>query len=216
MTDPDPIETIAEVIGGVDYDYEQRDQARRIVSAIRTDFELRRGLWLALTTDNPLSRLNKAPSSPMETTDAPGQRPDHTGVIRRADEAERFNTYLHAISALSPPRRPDHWVKFSTRMAIADACMALADAEAEDQRAAYGFLEVEVAEQIAKVAERNATIERLWRQLNEATNVPARYSVEGAAGPCQSCDQPASTHYHLIGGGCMNSEIQAADDRRSL
>lgn len=38
-------------------------------------------------------------------------------------------------------------------------------AEAEDQHAAYGFLEVEVAEQIAKVAERDATIERLWAQL---------------------------------------------------
>jgi len=34
-------------------------------------------------------------------------------------------------------------------------------AEAEDQRAAYGFLEVEVAEQIAKVAERDATIARV-------------------------------------------------------
>ena len=93
----DPIETIAEVIGGRDYDYEQRDQAKRIVTAIRTGIELRRSLWLALTADNPLSRLTKAPSSPVETTDAPEQRPDHTGVIRGADEAVR----LEAITAFS-------------------------------------------------------------------------------------------------------------------
>jgi len=50
--------------------------------------------------------------------------------------------------------------------------MAIADAEHADLIAAYGFLEIEVAEQIAKVGERDATIERLWAQLNEATNRP--------------------------------------------
>jgi len=40
-------------------------------------------------------------------------------------------------------------------------------AEAEDQRAAYGFLEVEVAEQIAKVTERDATIARVKALCDE-------------------------------------------------
>jgi len=88
----DPIETIAEVIGGVDYDYEQRDQARSIVIAIRTDFELRRGLWLALTSDNPLSRLSKAPSEAAETTGGDSGTTSYTGVIRGADEADRVAT----------------------------------------------------------------------------------------------------------------------------
>jgi len=91
----------------------------------------------ASTPSNP-------PSSPVETTDAPGQRPDHTGVIRPAGDAERLNTYLHAISALSPPGRPDHWVKFSTRLAIADACMAVADAEHAALTAEIARLEANV------------------------------------------------------------------------
>jgi hypothetical protein len=77
MREVDPIEVIAEVIGGGDYNYEQRDQARSVVSAIRTNLALRRALWLALTTDNPLSRLSKAPSSPAsETEPLAGSRVD--------------------------------------------------------------------------------------------------------------------------------------------
>ena len=175
MSEIDPTETIAEVIGGIDYDYEQRDQAKRIVTAIRTGIELRRSLWLALTADNPLSRLSKAPSSPVETTAGSGQRPDHTGVIRPADEAERTNTYLNAITNLGY----DHWVDFSTRRLIASACMALADAELTELEASpcahTALSKIYMAERdeaLTNLDDKDATIERLWAQLNEATNVP--------------------------------------------
>jgi len=46
----------------------------------------------------------------------------------RSDPA-RLNTYLDAISTLSPNVDDRHWVKFSTRRAIVEAVMALADAE---------------------------------------------------------------------------------------
>jgi hypothetical protein len=47
-----------------------------------------------MTKRNPFAKdvpetPSKAPSSPMETTAGSEQRPDHTGVIRRADEAVR-------------------------------------------------------------------------------------------------------------------------------
>ena len=204
-----------------------------------------------MTKRNPFAKdvpetPSKAPSSPMETTAGSEQRPDHTGVIRGADEAEarRMARYAKAIHDEAERLGVGRVMMLPEIVILARAVMALADAEAEDQRAAYGFLEVEVAEQVAKVTERdevienwraahhrlwvecdsaitslrdrNATIERVRALLNEATNMPAHYSIEGAAGPCQSCDQPASTHYHLIGGGCMNSDLQAADDRRAL
>jgi len=43
-------------------------------------------------------------------------------------EAKRLNTYLDAISAVAQDD-PEAWVKFSTRLLIAEACMAVADAE---------------------------------------------------------------------------------------
>ena len=43
-------------------------------------------------------------------------------------EAKRLNTYLNAISALAAAD-DEAWVKFSTRLLIAEACMAVADAE---------------------------------------------------------------------------------------
>jgi len=141
------------------------------------------------------SAPNEAPSSPVEATAGSEQRPDHTGVIRGADEAEarRMARYAKAIHDEAERLGVGRVMMLPEIVILARAVMALADAEAEDQRAAYGFLEVEVAEQIAKVAERdatierferwlraervisdsrNATIERLWAQLNEATNVP--------------------------------------------
>jgi hypothetical protein len=144
MSERDPIEIVAEVIGGRDYDYEQRDQARRVVSAIRTDFELRRGLWLALTTDNPLSRLTKAPSSPVETTG---------GLLG------------HCPACHSPMYGP-------CGTCISKANAAGTTYEVKRLNTTIGRLGVVISEQVDVIAERDATIERLWAQLNEATNVP--------------------------------------------
>jgi hypothetical protein len=136
---------------------------------------------------------SKAPSSPVETTDAPEQRPDHTGVIRGADEAEARSSALTEALA----RIESLW---NVIRANGDTNARLMR-ERDEARAMIATDDIELQA-------KDATIDRLWAQLNEATNVPAHYSVEGAAGPCLSCDQPASTHYHLIGGGCMNSEAK--------
>jgi len=228
MSDPDPVETIAEVIGGIDYDYEQRDQARRIVSAIRTGLELRRALWLALTADNPLSRLTKAPSSPTETTDAPEQRPDHTGVIRGADEAEarRMARYAKAIHDEAERLGVGRVMMLPEIVILARAVMAVADAE-------HAALIAEVERLKDLVAAREDTAERLWRELEEATNVPddpttnqlpvAPRLVVGhdAVGNMPMClvhpehFMPCS---RCLGYGCTacDNGVQAADDRRSL
>lgn len=76
-----------------------------------------------------------------------------------SDDPERMNTYLKAISALSPLGQPEHWVKFSTRVAIAEACMAVADGEllAKDETIEYWQ---------ASVTARDETIERLSSDRN--------------------------------------------------
>jgi len=61
-------------------------------------------------------------------------------------------------------------------------------AEAEDSRAAYGFLEVEVAEQIAKVDERDATIARVKALCDEHDRI-GFVTVEVVLA---SLDEPAS------------------------
>jgi hypothetical protein len=45
------------------------------------------------------------------------------------DDPARMNTYLEAIMDLSPIGKPEHWVTLSTRVAITEACMAVADVE---------------------------------------------------------------------------------------
>jgi len=109
----------------------------------------------------------------METTDAPEQRPDHTGVIHGADEA-RVTKWADAILdatggwAIAEP---------NTR-----GLMAVADAELA---ALTDLWKARLATAQAKVAMREATIERLWAQLNEATNVPDDR--------CEGCSDPHCT-----------------------
>ena len=52
-----------------------------------------------------------------------------------SDDAIRTNAYLNAISDIGrsgPDGDPQHWVRLSTRVAIAEACMSVADTELRD------------------------------------------------------------------------------------
>jgi len=82
---------------------------------------------------------SKAPSSPTETTAGSEQRPDHTGVIRGADEAETRLARYDAAMTLS---HEDYTDALSKVMAVADAEHAALTAEVErltyDRNHPYG------------------------------------------------------------------------------
>lgn len=133
-----------------------------MAGADRLDPELIQAVGVHVGTEDFVDRVlavfakdasapSKAPSSPVETTEPVSGTESHVGSSHAHSDPARFNTYLDAIYGVGCGIDSEHWVKFSTRRRIAEACMALAD---------------------AKLAERDATIDRLWAQLNEATNVP--------------------------------------------
>jgi hypothetical protein len=96
---------------------------------------------------------SKADSSPMETTEPLAGTTSYTGVIRGAGERETTWIKVLNLYHLGNGTVLGEWQR--ERL---DAIMAHADAEQ--------------ATLTAVIAERDATIERLWAQLNEATNVP--------------------------------------------
>jgi len=61
----------------------------------------------------------------------------------------------------------------------------------------------QIAEEVIDYLEPNEVM------VGEVTLEHGLFEAPIPPGPCQSCDQPSSTHYHLIGGGCMNSEISS-------
>jgi hypothetical protein len=139
----DPIETIAEVIGGVDYDYEQRDQAKRIVSAIRTSPPLRRSLWLALTADNPLSRLTQAHLE-VESLRAEVERLFQVAIDALGRETDWRGSYLELSDMLSMAR---------DELDIARAMIATDDIELQAKDATIGQLNAEAIETGVLVAD---------------------------------------------------------------
>jgi len=163
---------------------------------------------LALFDKKPEAPSNP-PSSPVETTGAPA-RPippeslnGHTGaaytdVIRRPEmPVTREDRYISAM-----------WACDEDFMAAVYEVMALADAEMADLNAMHTAVtaEADMAEAALK-AERvisrskDATIERLWAQLNDATNVP---------------DHQCSLNDPKCDGTYCTDALQAADDRRAL
>jgi len=136
-------------------------------------------------------QASNPPSSPVETTDAPEQRPDHTGVIRGADEAEALEEA--AYDGWTRDQLVEEILTFISERDFAYAHVdswkaVLATTNAHVERIATERDEALIElirlrgrdanhwqnrERLnAMVTERDATIERLWAQLNEATNVP--------------------------------------------
>ena len=153
----------------------------------------------------------KAPSSPAETTGAdsgPELRPCDSSVPASCVEAHRLYCAevdrMHQVAAERTVRHQDVVEEFHRRERTQDTIrQRLTDERDEARRDRDWFAqtiefrvkELDVAR--AVVAERDATIERLWCELNEATNVP-----------------DAPTSYREAVQRCGG--VQAADDRRSL
>jgi len=114
----------------------------------------------------------KADSSPVETTAGSEQRPDHTGVIRPADEAEALTEALTRIERL--------WGVIGANGDTNSRLMRERDEARRDCERLERWLR---AERVISDS-RNATIERLWTQLNEATNVPDL----GCGTGCDECE----------------------------
>ena len=129
----------------------------------------------------------------------------------RSDPA-RLNTYLDAISKVGRDVGPrGHWVKFSTRRVIAEAVMTIADAEhaaltaAKDDAMLTAMRNLVANDAALKqaatdIAERDATIERLWAQLNEATNVPDHNDPEFGFDKTAALSDPGEDAPSPIGG----------------
>ena len=173
------------------------------------------------------------PSRPLGATEPLAGTTSYTGVIRPADEAEsiyarsdsvRFNTYLDAIYD------SQDWVKFSSRRRITEAVMAVADAEHADlpaeverlaQRNLKQALTINRYQSIwdrlrDEIAEPDATIERLWAQLNEATNTPHNDPEFGFDKTAALSDPGEGRQVHQWRHGRTAEQVQAADDRRAL
>lgn len=88
-----------------------------------------------------------------------------------------MNTYLNAISALAPLSKPEHWVKFSTRLAIADACMAVADAEQAELKADVKLLTKRLQDVVDEVQKRDQSQDGV-RKLLTVERDKARAEVE--------------------------------------
>jgi len=155
---------------------------------------------------DPILGPSKAPSSPVETTDAPEQRPDHTDVIRGADEREArydaamtlshedYADALHKVMAVADAENAALTAEVKRLTRVTQIIMATGDA---DHERLSNLLLLALGER----DERDATIERLWAQLNEATNVPDHQ--------CSLSDPECDGTY------CADA-INAADDRAPL
>jgi hypothetical protein len=194
-----------------------------------------------MTKRNPFAKdlPSKAPSSPMETTAGLEQRPDHTGVIRPADEAED-RPYVYAFAIYDDTRGPTPRVR--RVMALADAEQAALTAEVERLELAIEGMATPRQLRVDLTAA-HTEIRRMTAQRNEAeaTNTPhndpefgfdktAALSDPGWADPClESCGGQSWTGVNTNYGHrwrcdtCgrnisryVTDAIQRADDRRSL
>ena len=181
--------------------------------------------------------LSKPPSSPVETTDAP-ERPlapealngltgaAYTDVIRR--EADKSDVAHWATLE----RETYYDAANETRDRLLAAYESVFDLrrQVEAQRAMIAERDAMIATDDVELQERDATIERQRRQLNEATNVPTASQLpvapklvvgHGAVGNTPMC--PVHPEHFMpcsrcLGYGCTACDggVQAADDRRSL
>lgn len=133
---------------------------------------------------------SKAPSSPVETTAASEQRPDHTGVIRPADAREA--RWLDALTG-----GPVSITLEKARGVILRACMAIADAE-------NAALTTEVA--------------NLWRDWTHAQREVERLKaerIEQGAPISVATSMQAIGEAAIQAGNTAASVMSAAFDKRS-
>ena len=128
---------------------------------------------------------SKPHSSPVETTEADSGTTSYTGVIRGANEA-RMRGYILEMLAERDAAIGRLW----------DVIDANGDTNARLMRE-RDETRTERDEALANLDDAEARCQRLWRQLEEATNVP-----------------DAPTSYREAVQRCGG--VQAADDRRAL
>jgi hypothetical protein len=155
---------------------------------------------------------SKPPSSLVETTEADLGTTSYTGVIRR--EADT-----------TPPVDVEAWWA-ATAKVTQERDEARRDRDRFAQTIEFRVKELDVVR--AVISERDATIERLWRELNEATNTPHNDPEFGfdktvaLSDPGTPMCRVHPEHFmpcsRCLGYGCTacDNGVQAADDRRSL
>jgi len=162
------------------------------------------------------SAPNGAPSSPVETTDAPA-RPIPPEALNGLTGA----AYTDVIRREADKADAAHWATLE-RETYYDAANETRDRLLAAYESVFD-LRRQVEAQRTTIAERDATIERLWAQLNETTNVPAKHGAThrqtNALTPmCRIHPDHFMPCSRCLGYGCTACDrgVQAADDRRSL
>ena len=145
----------------------------------------------------------------METTDAPEQRPDHTGVIRGADEAQARLARYDAAMTLS---HEDYLDALHKVMAVADAEHAALTAEVERLRQKYNA---------ALVIFERLGVQDLWAPLvrDASSHVRLLHHVrlrgatvtefDGSPHVCdKSCRHDQTIHDTVFGRGVIISDCR--------